>query len=348
LSRWQDWFRGCGQEVNIRPPHKAHPPFISYSTPSIHAVRRLLKSYDLEDRIDGMLYHHGVNDTFFVRTPSREFALKLYLTGWRTQDEVHEEVAAIRHCGTRGVRVAMPIARRDGQYVSSMRAPEGSRCAVLFPWASGQEPRYTNPEHARSFGRLVGQMHAAMTDFAPRSARQKLDLDYLLHGPVRQLKFHLDRLPAVATRLDGLYARIQSRVSRINGELSAWGFCHGDVGFHNVRLDADDLVLFDFDFCGPGWQISDLATFRWLARVEGNEAQAWNAFRDGYLQIRPAAVDSLQFIDVFMMIKHLWNQAHMIRINVRNGRIVFIDDKFLENTVVFCENLESARMAGEE
>jgi Ser/Thr protein kinase RdoA (MazF antagonist) len=343
LTRSEIWLHGASELADIHTQPQGNPRSISYSTPSMEAVRRLLKSYDLESSMEGMLYHHGVNDTFFLRTPRRQFALKLYQAGWRTRAEVHEEVAAIRHCYAKGVHVAMPIERRDGEYVSSMRAPEGTRWAILFPWATGQEPTYHNAAHAHGFGRLVGQMHAAMTDFTPRGARPNLDLDYLLHAPVKLLKLHLDHLPGVAARLDALYARIESKLRRIGGELTDWGFCHGDVGVHNARFDGDELMLFDFDFCGQGWQVSDLATFRWQARTVGAEDRAWEAFEAGYLHVRPEARDSLQFIDLFMMIKHLWNQAHCLRIRLRNGQVLRINDAFLEDTVIFCEKLEAAR-----
>jgi Ser/Thr protein kinase RdoA (MazF antagonist) len=98
-------------------------------------------------------------------------------------------------------------------------------------------------------------------------------------------------------------------------------------------------MLFDFDFCGLGWQVTDVATYRWQARVEGAEQQAWDGFRQGYLEMQNSSTNSLQFVELFMMLKHLWNKAHMIRFYIRHGRMLHINDKFLEDAVSFCEKL---------
>lgn len=317
------------------------PRLVSYSTPSIHAIRRLLRSYDVDQEVDGMLYHRGVNDTFFLCTRTQQFALKLYHAGWRTHDEVNEEVTATRYCGQNGVNVAMPIERRDGAYVSSMRAPEGTRWAVLFPWAQGDAPSYAEAGHIRQFGRVIGQMHEVMANFPSRSVRPKLNLNYLLRNPVEQIKSRLERLPAIAKRLETLHQRIESRLTRIDTASLPWGFCHGDVYIQNARYDGERLVLFDFDFCGQGWQIFDLATLSWHARRECAGPQAWSNFHAGYLEVRPNAAPSLPAIEVFMMIRHLWNKAHVINYSMKNGRVILINEPFLEDAVAYCEKLEA-------
>jgi len=240
------------------------------------------------------------------------------------------------------VSVALPIVRPNGQWLTSIRAPEGARLAVLFPWASGEPPQYANANHAKNFGAMVARLHLAGDSFQRYEARPRIDMDYLFRRPVECIKSRLHHLPLVAARLEQLRERIEARLQKVETNLPDWGFCHGDVWQGNARIDEHALTLFDFDFFGPGWRGFDLATYRWQARVHGVEQAAWDAFLEGYLGVRRAGADSLPYIDLFMLVRHLWNKAHLIRLASGFG-VAMLTDDFLEDSVLFCEKLEQER-----
>jgi hypothetical protein len=70
------------------------------------------------------------------------------------------------------------------------------------------------------------------------------------------------------------------------------------------------------------------------------EELAWKPFIDGYLQIRPAAADSLEFLWLFMILNCLLATEHMIGRSLEWGVAVASDD-FVEEMVTFCERIES-------
>jgi Ser/Thr protein kinase RdoA (MazF antagonist) len=313
---------------------------ISYSTASSERIQQLLDEYEYDGPIEAALYSRGVNDTYLLSTPTRKFALKVYRAGWRSPDAITAEVQAIQHAHTRNVGVATPIARRDGEWITYIRAPEGSRPAVLFPWAEGRPPRYTDPDHAREFGAMVARLHQAEEDFQGYSARPRLDIDCIFGRPVAIVASQLHELPTLAARLEQLARRMECRFEQIKGQLSDWGFCHGDIWAGNARIAGDKLVLFDFDSFGLGWRAFDLATYRWHARLMGSEQPRWDAFLNGYLSIRPAAEESLPFLELFMIARHLWHTAHCIGLTSHIG-MAMISEEFLSNAVQFCERLEA-------
>lgn len=314
---------------------------IIYSTLSVEHLKEWISPhYDFGESVDLIFYCRGVSDTYLLSTPTRQFALKVYRTNWRTQPAILEELAAIRHLASRGVEVAMPVPRNDGQWITNIPAPEGPRKAMLFHWAAGRAPLYGNPEHARRYGDLVGRLHAAGEDLWLSDARPRLDADYLLEVPLTRIRTRLKRWPGIARDLDALAERTRVRIAEVFPKLTDWGFCHGDIWANNARIDGDQLVLFDFDLCGYGSALFDIATYRWDARCKGGEATAWPAFLEGYLRIRPQAEASLQHLGLFMILRHIWTAAFFVGRLPETGAY-FLSDDDLENLVPFCRTLES-------
>ena len=325
---------------------RTRPLPILYSTLRAESIRGLLlRHYDFDDSLECIFFCRGVSDTYFVSAGAERFALKVFRCNWRSEEAILGELAAIRHVGSKGVDVAMPVPRRDGRWVCSIRAPEGVRKAVLFRWADGRAPKYTDEAQARRYGALLANLHIAGDDLQPTSARPRLDANYLFEAPVAKVLAHVQRKPTIARDLQRLVDRTGERLQRAAPELHDWGFCHGDVWSNNARLDGDRLVLFDFDFCGSGWQIFDLASYRWHARFEKQEDSAWPPFIEGYLQLRPLAARSLQFLGLFIILKQLWTTAHFIGRLPETGAY-FLSDDYLENMVPFCERIEAELIDG--
>jgi Ser/Thr protein kinase RdoA (MazF antagonist) len=332
--------------AGIAPLHVAQAPAarryrkVSYSTLSVEAITQVVvQDYGLCDSVNCVLYQRGMNDTYLLTTPDRQYALRVARANVRSRDALLEELATLRHFGKKGVKVALPIARSDGGWITDIQAPEGLRRAVAFNWAVGRAPKWTEPLQMLQYGRSVARLHDASDDLAAGTARPVMDAEYLLEGPTALIRSHLTHLPAEVGRLDALVNRISRRLSYAEMQLDDWGFCHGDVHPGNARIDCDQVALFDFDSCVSGWRLYDLASYRCEARRRGVEELAWTPFVEGYLQIRPAAAELFEFIGLFMILRHLWMAAQLIVLAAEMG-FGFIPEEFLESLVSFCEKIE--------
>lgn len=314
---------------------------VTYSTLSATAIRRAIGlQYEFSGRLDCVFFNRGVSDTYLLSCDGRRFALKLHRANWRSQEAILAEIDALSHFGHKGVEVAMPIRRKDGNWLTEVPAPEGRRLAVLFEWAPGQTPTYTDAQHCLKYGRLVARLHLAGDSLTSSKYRPKMDADYLLKYPMSRVASRLPESPSVQKRFEELCTHILNRLNEAETQLKDWGFCHGDIYPNNACVDGDTLTLFDFDFCGSGWRIYDLATYRWEARRQGVEDNAWEPFIRGYCEIRPGGSDSLEFIGLFMAIRHIWTAAHWVGLSPELG-ISFPPAEFLNELVPFCERLES-------
>jgi len=314
---------------------------ITYSTLSTAALRRLvIPYYSLGEPLECVLFQRGVNDTYLVTVADRQFGLRVSRAAWRSPERIAAELAALSHLHSKGVGVAMPVARDDGSFITDILAPEGLRRAVLFEWARGRTPKYGNAQDAFHYGRLVAQLHNASDDLWSDEARPRMDLGYLLSEPMELIRARLLGLPRIWKDLNQFVQRVLARLDRAELGRLDWGFCHGDVWSDNARTDGERLTLFDFDSCGTGWRIYDIASYRWEARRQGAEQVAWKPFIEGYLQTRPMTAESLGLVGWFMILRHLFITSQLLALTSDLGA-GFVPDESLDELVPFCEKIES-------
>ena len=116
---------------------------VTHSIPAADALAAgLMRDYPLAGDINCRLFMSGVNDVYAVAVGPDRYVLKVYRRGWRTPGEVRYEIDLLAHHAEGGVGVALPIARRDGELLSLLNAPEGERPAVLFQHAPGRQPTW--------------------------------------------------------------------------------------------------------------------------------------------------------------------------------------------------------------
>ena len=107
------------------------------------------------------------------------------------------------------------------------------------------------------------------------------------------------------------------------------GFCHGDFHGCNVHENNGALTHFDFDCCGLGLRVFDLATFRWGTMRELNGDELWSSFLDGYRSTREIGTEDFALMDSFVMIRQIWWMA-LIMGNARDFGYGEASDKFLD------------------
>jgi len=314
---------------------------IGYSTFSFEGVRQLVAPhYDCHELTGCLFLNRGVNDTYLLSSHNRHFALRVLRSNWRNCESIMLELDALRHLSGKGIAVAMPVPRRDGGWITEVQAPEGMRRAVLFEWVSGRNPRYTNEIHSAQYGRLVGRLHDASDDIPRNPAYPVMNVKYLLDEPLARIRARLSGLREIAGRLEGLEERLRHRLSDRELQSLNWGFCHGDLLAGNAHVHRSQVVLLDFEFCGFGWRVYDLASYRWQARCKGVEKHTWNAFADAYLQVRPEMADELRMVPLFMILRHLWVTSKWIQLSAEMGVTLWSDDD-VDDLVPFCERIEA-------
>ena len=187
-----------------------------------------------------------------------QFILRIGHSHRRSPDLIRGEVDWINYLAVNGVTVARAILSRTGNLVEPIDNGHGGQfLCTSFVKAQGATAgrEQINERLFRSYGHLLGQMHALAKTYQPTDpawTRYAWD-DAPNNTPDRQLP---ESEKLVRQRYQALYEHLQSLPRDADG----YGMIHQDAHLGNLFVDEDyTMTLFDFDDCVHGHFIYDIA-----------------------------------------------------------------------------------------
>ncbi len=269
-------------------------------------------AYDLPDPVRCRLVSSAVNDTYRLDAEGHPCCfLRVSRHAWRTAGDLAAEVRLVEELERRGVAVAPPLARSAGGFLTAFTAPEGTRFAVVFAEAPGEGLRDISTAHARAYGRLAAQFHAAADDAGGVYARFHLNPAHLVDGPLAGVRAQASQLGVSIAALEAVVVRVRPKLDALSRRLPDYGVCHGDLHPGNVRFGEDcEPTLFDFDCWGYGWRAYDLSVFLWNSYLERRSKRwretRWQAFLQGYQDVRPLPEGLFDLVPLFLVARQVW------------------------------------------
>ena len=183
----------------------------------------------------------GEYDDNFQLTASdgRAYVLKVMHVG-RERPFVDMQCRALQHLARRAPHLAVPrvCPTRSGEAFKNVRVADGSERLVwlltFLPGTVLAEVRPHEPDLLESLGRLLGEMDAALEDFAHPSAERELKWDLARAGWIREYLLYVSDAPrrVLVGRFLALYeAEVVPALPRLRRSV-----VYGDANDHNVLV----------------------------------------------------------------------------------------------------------------
>ena len=288
----------------------------SYSTISCEELMaKVIPDYCIEDPLECIFWERGSNDTYVIRCASARYSMRIYRHENYPSDEIDFEVDALNYLHKQGFPVAYPIARKSGGYITEISAHEGVRYVLVTLFAEGSSLECSSVDEFRLYGKSLASLHEASQDFTTPHKKKDLDLNNFIDDSVKLIEPFLSHRPKDLEALNQYVENARSRVLRIGADCMDVGFCHGDVHGGNAHLHDGVLTHFDFEECGFGYRIYDLATFNWAFDLNDSKSENWLAFLDGYESVRRISTEDIELLDTFVLLRHVW----LIAFHMRNA-----------------------------
>jgi Ser/Thr protein kinase RdoA (MazF antagonist) len=229
-------------------------------------AHRALAKYPPELHGELKLLCRSENATFRLVVNGRRFALRLHRDKYHSKTEIESELDwldALRR--DTGIVVPEAIEAADGARVVTISDDNGAgRHADLFHWIDGEEPtNAVDPLAFRTLGEITARLHQHSRAWSkPEGFRRLLWTHESMVGPdghwgawsdmsdlsARDQQIVREATVKVAEALTG-YGKSPDR----------FGLIHADLRLTNLLLHQGETRVIDFDDCGMGWYLHDLA-----------------------------------------------------------------------------------------
>jgi Ser/Thr protein kinase RdoA (MazF antagonist) len=303
-------------------------------------LERVLTRYPLSSPLTCRLFSNGLNDVYVVNNGAATCFLRVSKSGWRSRQDIEEEIDLVSRLYRQDIRVALPIGSRDGSYIQDINAYEGIRYAVLFSNAEGDIHDITENRQNRAFGKIVGRMHRAFDQIENRYRRSHIDKKTLLEQPVARIARFLKHRPGDFEYLQEIADHLKDRLDGLPRTRPRYGLCHGDLHAGNVRFDQDGRpTLFDFDFSGCSWRAYDIAAYvhsmvfsQQLKDKKFDWKESFAYFLLGYNEENSVSTRDLNMVNAFVVIRHIWALGLQVGFSRYKG-MAMVNDEFFDNNL---------------
>ncbi len=285
---------------------------VVYSILSPQALVAMLRThYSLPEVKQCQFWHRGLSDTYLVNIDHYPYILRVSHHHWRSQSDIAFELELLDFLYQQQLPVACPIRTQQGQLFIEINAPEGKRYLTLFTYAEGTVALGDlNLTQSHLLGETLANIHRVSQEFDCTFERQSLTLNYLLDDSLAFIVPFLQPHSQDLAELLEIASTIKQTLKQLPDHAPYWSVCWGDPHSGNVHFTADNqLTLFDFDQCGYGWRIFDIAKFLQVSMQSGLNRRIREAFIEGYQAVQ--SLDSLEMdcLQALTQTAYIWSWA---------------------------------------
>lgn len=282
-------------------------------------VRRALPLWDIKRNSPLELLKIRENAVFrlFDRDENKKYVVRVHRAYYHSHSEIRSEwkwIAALREHG-----ILTPVLRHSSkdrmiEIVQTYGVPE-PRQVDIVDWIEGEQlgsveqgVQGSDAEirtHYEVLGSIMAQMHNQAEHWQPPMGftRHAWDVDGLVgKDPFWGRFWNLPDLSAMQRNtLLEVRTKLRADLTELGTAPDRYGLIHADLVFENVMVGPDGIRVIDFDDCGYGWHLFDIATSIIFLHGTGHFAMAKEALVAGYRQNRPLPDDHLAWFPVLLM-----------------------------------------------
>lgn len=269
------------------------------------------------ETIDGRatLINLSENHTFRIEGPQGVSVLRLHRPGYQNEASIRSELAWLKALAREtDLPVVRPLAGKNGELVQ--RAGEGQH-AVLFAFERGSEPEAGTPELFRTLGRFAATAHGHVRHWSPPKGftRPRWTVETMLAAD--GLWGDWRKAPGIAPvreALDAVEERLLAALAAYGTSPDRFGLIHADMRLANLLVDGEHLHLLDFDDCGFGWFIYDLAAALSFIETDPAVPALQTAWLEGYRAVRNLSDEDMAMIPAMVLLRRMvllaWIGSH--------------------------------------
>ena len=267
------------------------------------------------------LIKHRENAVFSVILKNKgRAALRLHRPGYKDVKEIKSEMWWTKVLAEKGFPVPSPIANLEGDDLVQVST---ELVATMIEWVDGKPIgdstipiQGSGKKIYHDLGKLLAELHNITESLSLPDwfLRPLWDIDGLLGESPNWGKFwespHLSQEEKKILILTRNNAQVMLKEYKLDGVQTS--LIHADAIRENVFIGKKGLTLIDFDDCGYGFPLYDLATATIQSLGEKNYQNRCDAILEGYGKERSLSQADINLFPTFAMLRVLATSAWII------------------------------------
>lgn len=256
------------------------------------------------------LINYTENATFRVCHEDKNWILRIHRLWYTDKASVLSEMDWIKALAG-VIRVPCPILNVDGEYVAEIDTQYGRRIVDCFCFENGEALSFDDKVNFEEIGRIIAKMHIVSENYVKPSYYKRIDWDLDKTFSERN-NFHNEWYVNNAYLNATEKQWISSAASIISDKLNTYGknkknygLIHSDCRFANILVDNNEYILLDFDDCGEGWYVYDLASVFGFNEDHPYVKEASERLMTGYQEIRTLSEVDIELFDTFLLFRRI-------------------------------------------
>lgn len=308
----------------------------------------IFKLYDLPE--DAKIFHLKYSENFTYRLESkksgRKFALRVNRPGYHSMEELSSELIwmkALREATD--IQMAEVIAGKDGAYIQKLdfSGTRDTYVCTLFSFLEGEGIRGMEQSRLRKYqeeiGRICANMHLHVMKWnkGQKLPRFSWDVEELFGKNSRWGDFSLNPF-LLEKEKEILGEAVNIGIKRLNAYgrgSDRYGLIHSDLNINNILVQDNIVKVLDFDDCGYGWFLYDLATS--VLEYDDTLQEMTEAWLRGYESVRRLSNEDRAEIQTFIVLRKIvrigWIATHM-----DNDTVKRVTKRYYDETVRMAAN----------
>lgn len=287
------------------------------------------------------------NATFRVLAQGRQYALRLHRGNYHRKQDIESELLWLDALRNEGLQVPEALFDAQGERVQALPLAEGGlRYAVIFHWVVGEMPTNSIDPHAfQPLGRITAQLHQHSQRWQRPEGFSRIIWDH--HAMVGAEGHWGNWREAPGLQADDI-ALIDEALELIGTEVAIfgksparYGLIHADLRLTNLLLHRGETRVIDFDDCGMGWYLHDLAAAISFEEHHPNAAAWIDHWLTGYEQVAHFSDAELALLPSLVMQRRIqmtaWVASHAQTEMARS-----LDADWMQHTVRLCRRYLNA------
>ncbi len=260
---------------------------------------------------------HGENTTYRHDSVAGRYLIRVHRKQRHGRDvdsgaAIRSELAWLRALrGDSDLAVPEPLATRDGASTVEASAAGETRVCSVLRWMDGRiHEGSARPVHLNRLGHAMARLHDQADAWTPPPGFVRIRWDHetffgdvMVYGETSAAGCWALLPPELRSRFEAVGARMSDIMARAESV----GLIHADLHLGNALFSRGAVKLIDFDDCGTGPRLYELAVAVWELRQDQNYPQFRDALLAGYRSRRDLDVTHLDdFIALRQVAFDLW------------------------------------------